>query len=197
MTIETVFGLSLISGFLFSLLFILSSGRVHLHHAAWMHRLHGIRLPHVKLPHLKLAGRKLAVVPKDSGSPFAGPVVLGMFLTLFGFSGLVIRELLHLSPEVSIAAALVVSVVASASLGTLANRYFGATANEVKGSAVPGLIGRISLAVPESGVGVVACRAQGKRITMPARGRDGHMIPKGTRVMVIDVENHIALVDEI
>lgn len=192
MKLETVFGISLVAGFLFSMLFVLSSGKLRIHHGAWMHRLHGMRFPHVKI-----SGKRVAAFHRDAGSPFAGPVLLGMFLTLFGFLGLVSRTLLELSPEVSTAAALAGSFGASTILGSLFNRYFAVTATEVKGSPLPGMMGRVSLAVPESGVGLVAYRMEGKRFTMPARGRSGQGFPKGTRVMVIDVQNHIALIDEV
>lgn len=192
---EILFGFSLIAGFLFSALFVLSSGKLHHHAAAAVHHLH--RLHHIRLPHWKMPGKKLLAKAHDAASPFAGPVYLGMFLTLFGFVGLVSRILLQLSPVVSIVSAFSGGMVAAGLLGSFFNRYFAATANEVKGSAWPGMIGRISLAIPEGGVGIVAGRNEGRRFTMPARHRNGLALSKGTRVIVIDVQNHIALVDDV
>ena len=172
---EKIFVLSLMSGFLFTLLFFLTTGKFRI---------------------LKRF-RRMSRTRKSSITPWGTPIFLGMFLTLFGFSGLVIRILLRAPVLSSLAFAFLAGLVFAGTGIWLLKRYFAVTAYEVKGNALPGMIGHVSLAIPADGVGVVACKSEGRRVTIPARDRSGLGVAKGSRVMVVDILDRVALVEEI
>ena len=153
---EKLYAFSLIAGFLFSLFLFLSGGRIRLFHIrirALRHRKH---------------------------SP-ASPMLSGMFLTMFGFAGLLTHSLWIALLIGGLAALL-------AGLGTRD------TAAQIEGNMLYGRTGHVSLTIPETGIGRIAFVADGKRIALPARA--AHAIEKGKRIYIRSMEGKIAIVDE-
>lgn len=127
------------------------------------------------------------------------PIMLGLFATLFGGTGLFCRSNLQLGPLGSVwfatggaAAGTVVAVFALW-------QYFiaGAAASEVRGGSPLGKIGHVAIAIPKEGVGAVAYVTEGKRISVPARARNGHALDQRTAVMIVDMLGHTAVVEEL
>ena len=181
--IEKLFVCCLSAGFLFSFLFFYTGGKIRVFHGKKF-RLPGFRIK-------KFSARNEFVMP------WGTPIFVGMFFTLFGFSGLALKILLHLPATASAGIALAAGLIAAGIGVRLFNRYFAITANEVKGNPLPGMIGYVSLSIPEGGVGSVACRSEGKRVIMPARDRNGQAVSKGSRVIVVDIRDRVALVEEL
>jgi hypothetical protein len=164
---EKIFVLSLMSGFLFTFLFFLTTGNFRI--------LRSKRLRPF---------RRMSRAKDGSLTPWGTPIFLGMFLTLFGFSGLVIRILLRVPVFNSLALASLAGLVLAGTGIWLLRRYFAVKAYEVKGNPLPGMIGHVSLAIPAGGVGVIACKSEGRRVTIPARDRGGDAVAKGSRVLL-------------
>ncbi len=59
-----------------------------------------------------------------------------------------------------------------------------------------GAIGHLIDAVPANGVGQVACSVRGREDTYIARTKDGHAIPLGTTVKIIDKVGQHVIVEE-
>ena len=177
---EKLFIFSLVAGFAFTLLFFLTTGKLRILRSKRFRRF-----------------RRMSRTKDGSLTPWGTPIFLGMFLTLFGFSGLVIRVLLRIPMFYSLAFAFVTGLASAGAGIWLLKRYFAVTANEVNGKALPGMIGHVSLAIPADGVGVVACKSEGRRVTIPARDRSGHAVARGSRVIVVDILDRVALVEEL
>lgn len=127
------------------------------------------------------------------------PIMLGLFATLFGGMGLFCRSNLQLDALPSVWFA-----TGGAAAGTVVIvfalwQYFiaGAAASEVRGESPLGKIGHIAIAIPEDGVGAVAYMTEGKRISIPARARNGHALDQRAAVMIVDMLGHTAVVEEL
>jgi membrane protein implicated in regulation of membrane protease activity len=127
------------------------------------------------------------------------PVMLGLFATMFGGVGLFCRSNLQLGALASLwfatggAAAATVIVV----FGLWHYFLAGAEASEVRGGSPLGKIGHVAIAIPEEGVGAIAYMAEGKRVSIPARARNGHPLDQRAAVMIVDMLGHTAVVEEL
>lgn len=125
--------------------------------------------------------------------------MLGLFATLFGGIGLFCRSNLQLDPLASVwfatGGAMAATVLAVFALW----QYFiaGAEASEVRGGTLLGKIAHVSIAIPQDGVGAVAFVAEGKRVSIPARARNGHALDQRSAVMIVDMLGHTAVVEEL
>ena len=199
----------LVGGLALSVIMLLSGGSVA------RFRLPRVRGPRIRLPRIRLPrlGRAVHVPHAPSVAAAASqatrasvakippgtfPVFVGMLATLFGAAGLVCLHTLGLPASLSLAVAGGVSLVLTTICSWALLRYFlsGTEASEIRGWSPIGAMGQTSLAVPEGGVGAVAVRAGGRRVTLPARGRDGCAVPLRARVMIVDMDGHIAVVEE-
>jgi membrane protein implicated in regulation of membrane protease activity len=176
-------------------------------------RLRPPRLPRVRTPRVVATAGTAAAkarLPRPASPP--GPVVdaalippgtlpimLGLFATLFGGTGLFCRSNLQLDAFASLwfatggaAAGTVVAVFALW-------QYFiaGAAASEVRGESPLGKIGHVAIPIPEDGVGSVAYMTEGKRISIPARARNGHALDRQAAIMIVDMLGHTAVVEEL
>jgi len=199
----------LVGGLALSVVMLLSGGSVA------RFRLPRVRGPRIRLPRIRLPrlGRAVHVPHAPSIAAAASqatrtslarippgtvPVFVGMFATLFGATGLVCLHTLGLPVLPSLVAAGGASVLLTTLCSWALLGYFvaGTEAGEIRGWSPIGAMGQISLAVPEGGVGAVAVRAAGKRVALPARGRDGCALALRARVMIVDMDGHIAVVEE-
>src|SRR5262249_995500 len=121
-----------------------------------LHALVGARVPRPHFQGWRRALRNSSVRADSHAMPWGGPIFIGMFLTLFGFLGLVFDLLMHARPALSFLLATAIGCCSAASGVWLLNRYFAVSANEVKGNPLPGIVGHVSLTIPENGVGAIA-----------------------------------------
>lgn len=66
---------------------------------------------------------------------------------------------------------------------------------EIGAGQAGGALGRITLEVPDQGVGRVSFVNRGSRVTLPARSLDGRSLPKDTNVLLVEIEDGVALVE--
>jgi hypothetical protein len=188
LSIDATFAGCLIAGLAFAILAFPFAGR-HMH---LLHRLQGrVRLRLPKTHFLVWLETRLQNVPG------VVPVVVCCLMTGFGLGGLVASRLLHLpvatSVVVGIAAAIILIVAALSALAHL----FSGQAKQMEGSSLIGAVCRVSLSIPKEGVGSVAYIADGKRHVISARSSSGHELSKGSRVLVTDLRNRVAIVEEL
>jgi hypothetical protein len=168
-SVEKIFVMSLWIGFLASLFLFLSSGRSR------------IRFP------------KIGIF-RTSTAPLA-PMFFGMLSTIFGSTGLMFRILFGWSPTAAVFAALICASIGSGTCVRFLSWFFSESAMEMKGALLLGIMARVSLTIPESGIGSIACIVGGKRVSLPARCVTSAAVQKDTSVLIVDFVDRIALVD--
>lgn len=173
MKIEALFAFSLIAGFVLSLFLLLSGSRFR----------------------IRLFRRLLR--RKSGAKGLAVPVPFGLFLTAFGFSGLIFERGFEWPWTVTLFAAATTGTVLFAAAGFFLSRFFADTADSLQGGILRGVTGHVSLAIPENGIGRIAYIADGKRATVAARTVRGEALPGGTRIMIIEFRDRIALVEQL
>jgi hypothetical protein len=184
-SMEHIFVISLLSGFLYSLLLYISGGKLRF----FFRMLSRFRFGRF--------GRKTIFGGKDFAPPWLMPIVIGTYLIGFGLNGLILRVLFHLPSKESFIAAQVSSIAISTVVLVIAKKFLSDSAAELKGVALYGMVAHVSLAIPESGIGAIAYVQEGKRVTMPARSRTGSSITKGSQVVIVDLQTRVALVEEL
>ena len=182
-SMEHIFVISLLSGFLYSSAVYISGGS-----SAFFQNAFTIPLGRF--------GRKTIFGGKDFAPPWLMPIVIGTYLIGFGLNGLILRVLFHLPSKESFIAAQVSSIAISTVVLVIAKKFLSDSAAELKGGALYGMVAHVSLAIPESGIGAIAYVQDGKRVTMPARSRTGISITKGSQVVIVDLQTRVALVEE-
>jgi hypothetical protein len=183
-SVEHIFVISLLSGFLYSLLLYISGGKLRF----FFRMLSRFRFGRF--------GRNKIFGGKDFAPPWLMPIVIGTYLIGFGLNGLILRVLFHLPSKESFIAAQVSSIAISTVVLVIAKKFLSDSAAELKGSALYGMVAHVSLAIPETGIGAIAYVQDGKRVTMPARSRTGISITKGSQVVIVDLQTRVALVEE-
>lgn len=146
----------------------------------------------VRLPRL-LAKRWARANRNVQSLPGHWPVAFAAALSGFGLTGLTLRGL---DPWLVVTLSTCAGLAFAAVLVWSLTRVFAGGDQELRGAALIGTVGRICLSVPEQGVGTVAYVIDGQRRSMPARGADGRGLVVGTEVMVTDVRNRVAFVEE-
>ncbi|MFY9235466.1 MAG: hypothetical protein WAO58_13520 [Fimbriimonadaceae bacterium] len=186
-TIEQVFAVSMLSGLGLALILFATVGRMRLG----------------RIGRTGLMGRVSRIAPKTSYPtpntsaerlPAFLPAAVGISITLFGVFGLCLRVLIGLEPWPSVFGALGLSIVLFAWLVRATQRLLANTGKPMEGCSLVGMIAHVSLTIPAEGVGSIAYSAEGKRHTIPARAQ--HPIEKGMRVLVTDLRDRIAVVEE-
>lgn len=120
------------------------------------------------------------------------------FLLGFGFFGYLFHNTGHLMSIVTLLLAGISGVIIAALLLLLLSRLFGnsegATVQDV--SDRTGLLGKVSLSIPEQGLGeIIYVSPGGMRKSIAARSVDGHRIERDTEVVVINYAHGVAEVD--
>lgn len=129
---------------------------------------------------------------------FFNPTSIVLFLMGFGFFGYVFHNNTSFALPLSIALAALGGLVVSALLLALIGRVFGdsegATVQDV--SDRTGLLGKVSMAIPENGLGeVIYVSPGGMRKSIPARTLDGRRLERDQEVVVVNYQRGIAEVD--
>ena len=59
---------------------------------------------------------------------------------------------------------------------------------------IVGSVAHVALTIPENGVGLIALVVGSRRTTLPARHHDGHAVPRGTEVAIVEMRGRVAVV---
>lgn len=169
---EWLFAASLLSGFGFALLLVVP----------------------FRFRRIKFGGRRKLRLGRIVIEPDLLPAAIGAFLATFGASGLLLRAW-GLDSGVAVASAAVIGMAASSLFVRVLIRFISESGHEMEGQAIAGVVGHIALAIPEGGVGTVAYHSDGRRATAPARSSNRLPLPTGTRVLVMDIANGVAVVE--
>jgi membrane protein implicated in regulation of membrane protease activity len=193
-----VFAVCLVGGLGFAILMGLSAGllarlRLPRPKVAPRLRLLRVRLPFRRPGRLPGAPAELTLFP-----PGTLPIMAGLFATLFGAGGLVCQAHLRWGAAPSFLGAAAFATVGTVGLAWALWRFLLSSSHvsELRGGTLFGKIGHVSVAIPEHGLGAVAYVAQGKRMTLPAKSRTGLALPRGTKVMLVDLDGQRVVVDE-
>lgn len=136
-------------------------------------------------------------------APAAGRAGIGMgwmmslILVLFGICGLWLRTRLHLALQTAFGAAAIIALLLALLLSRTLGRYLSDSARPVEREPLLLATGHVSVSIPAGGVGSIAYVAQGRRVTMPARGKDHIALSRGTPVVVVDLAGKVAVVEEL
>lgn len=126
------------------------------------------------------------------------PLLAGQFAAGFGAIGLVLIAVDKTSGWVSVVGGTVAGSVLAGAWSLILGRYLPAgEAREMAGEPIIGRTGHLSVAAPAGGMGAVAYVAEGKRVTLPARTLDGAALPRRARVMIVEMEGKVAVVQEL
>jgi hypothetical protein len=129
---------------------------------------------------------------------FLNPTSIVLFLVGFGFFGYVLHNNTSLTLPIALALAFLGGLVVAALLLALIGRVFGnsegATVQDV--SDRTGLLGKVSLTIPENDLGeVIYVSPGGMRKSIPARTLDGRRLERDQEVIVVNYQHGIAEVD--
>ncbi len=120
------------------------------------------------------------------GPSFLSARIIAAFITAFGVGG-VVAQYYGLSHPASAGVGIVTGVVMSGIVYQFARILYSQQASsELRMSDLRGARGEVTVAIPENGVGEITISAGGQRTTHIARSADGHAIPAGTDVVVIN-----------
>jgi hypothetical protein len=129
---------------------------------------------------------------------FLNPTSVVLFLVGFGFFGYVLHNNTSLTLPLALALAFLGGLIIAALLLAFIGRVFGnsegATVQDV--SDRTGLLGKVSLTIPEKGLGeVIYVSPGGMRKSIPARTLDGRRLERDQEVIVVNYQHGIAEVD--
>src|SRR6266699_5248118 len=125
----------------------------------------------------------------QSLSSFLNPTSIMLFLLGFGSFGYLFHNTIHAVAALTLTLAGISGVIIAALLLMLIGRLFGdsegATVQDV--SDRTGLLGKVSLTIPEQGMGeIIYVSPGGMRKSIPARSIDGRRLERDQEVVVIN-----------
>jgi membrane protein implicated in regulation of membrane protease activity len=121
-----------------------------------------------------------------------------LFLLGFGFLGYVFHNTARLLLPVTLIMAVLGGVVLALLLLMLISRIFGGTdvSTEQDVSDRTGLLGKVSITIPENNLGeVIYVSPGGSRKSIPARSTDGRRLERDQEVVVVNYQHGVAEVD--
>jgi membrane protein implicated in regulation of membrane protease activity len=142
----------------------------------------------------RLGGKRRLRLGRISIEPDLLPALIGAFLATFGASGLLLLAK-GLATPLALAGGALIGMAASSLFVRVLIRFISESGREMEGQAIAGVVGHVALSIPPDGVGTVAYHADGRRATAPARSSDRLALPAGTRVLVMDIANGVAVVE--
>ncbi|MCB9642468.1 MAG: hypothetical protein H6728_05285 [Myxococcales bacterium] len=125
------------------------------------------------------------------------PMLVGLWATFFGALGLLLMRVFSFNWFESFWLSLPTSLLTMGFLGGWAWSVFflDEELGALRGSVLYGMVAQVSLTIPASGVGQISFVSQGSRTSMPARSKGGLGLPSQTRVVIVDLEGPIAIVE--
>jgi membrane protein implicated in regulation of membrane protease activity len=129
---------------------------------------------------------------------YLNPTSIGLFFLGFGLFGYFFHNLANLAASLSLVLAIVSGIVLAFLLLSLLNRLFanveGSTEQDVADRT--GILGRVSLTIPEKGIGeIIYTSPGGLRKSIPARGLNDQRVERDQEVVVVNYQNGVAEVD--
>jgi hypothetical protein len=121
-----------------------------------------------------------------AGFSFLSPYVISYFLMGVGMGGTFLEETFDLSDPALYGGALVIGIATMLILQKILRTFFvdSQANNLVQNKDFPGLIGVVTLRIPEGDIGEVALRTRSGTIKMAARAEQ--FLPLGTKVKVVE-----------
>ena len=132
----------------------------------------------------------------EVGLPSISPMSIASFITAFGAFGIISRQLFGATPTTS----LIYAVVGGLAVGVVAQLLFifvfsPQTSSLRSRSDIVGLIGEVTIPIPEDGVGQIAVVSRGIRATYSARAKAGQTFKQGDLVRVVELAGSIVFVE--
>lgn len=129
---------------------------------------------------------------------YINPTSIAIFLLGFGFLGYLFHNNTNLVAPLALLLAVIGGLVISVCLLLLLNRLFvnseGSTEQDVVDRT--GMIGRVSITIPEKGIGeIIYTSPGGMRKSVPARGLEAQRLERDQEVVVVNYQNGVAEVD--
>lgn len=129
---------------------------------------------------------------------FVNPTSIVLFLLGFGYFGYLFHTVISVAVPLTLFLAVVGGVVIAGLLLAMLNRIFGksegTTVQDV--SDRTGMLGKVSLTIPENGLGeVIYVSPGGMRKSTPARSVDGQRLERDQEVVVVNYQDGVAEVD--
>jgi hypothetical protein len=141
--------------------------------------------------------------PRQTGSfwlfSYLNPMSLALFLLGFGFLGYIFHNAmaslaLQFTLGIASVGGIILALVFLALLSHIFGDSEGATVQDV--SDRTGLLGKVSMAIPENSLGEITYLSPGgMRKSIPARSLDGRRLERDQEVVVVNYQNGIAEVD--
>lgn len=200
--------------FLFGLLFLIVVallGSIGAHggagHAGGLHHIdvgghagdaHGIHATHTHLIHPTTHTSHQGGGQAHSFLSYLNPTSVVLFLLGFGFFGYLFHNTTTLALSLVLPLAVLSGLLIAIMLLVMLNRLFGdsesATVQDV--SDRTGLLGKVSLTIPENDMGeVIYISPGGMRKSIPARTIDGRRLERDQEVVVVNYQRGVAEVD--
>ncbi|MCX8130796.1 MAG: NfeD family protein [Clostridia bacterium] len=131
----------------------------------------------------------------DMPSPF-NPLVIASAITTFGAAGLIAKIGFQMGNLVSSLLALGLAGVVGAILFFCVVRFMYGSQSDSTFSKndLSGVEAEVLTPVPQKGLGEVVCFINGERYSLPARNPYGEEINRGEKVIVIRVDENVAMV---
>ena len=129
---------------------------------------------------------------------YLNPTSLGLFFLGSGLFGYFFHNLTNLTASLSLVLAIVSGIILAFLLLSLLNRLFanveGSTEQDVADRT--GILGRVSLTIPEKGIGeIIYTSPGGLRKSIPARGLNNQRVERDQEVVVVNYQQGVAEVD--
>ncbi|MBS1714305.1 MAG: hypothetical protein JST30_08195 [Armatimonadetes bacterium] len=130
-----------------------------------------------------------------SAKPWLGPT-LTLTLTAFGLAGMTASRF-GAGSRTAVVVASLATLVSSLAATAVFKRLMTDAGEPLRGRTLIGSVGTVCLSIPQDGVGRVTYLAEGQRRVVPAKTPDDGPVDTGLRVIVIDVQSGVAIVEEL
>jgi len=114
------------------------------------------------------------------------PITISTFVTAFGAFGVIAKNLLDVSPVLSLLIATGGGLLLASIMFLFYSRFLIGSqgSSEVRIGQLEGVTGDVVTPISADGIGEIAIVAQGSRVTYPARSTSGEAIQRGTLVKI-------------
>lgn len=145
-------------------------------------------------------GRAQSQTQQSGFSLFAylNPTTIGLFLIGFGLFGYFFHNLTDVATSLGLVLAVVSGLVLAGVLLLLLNRLFAGSEGSTEQDVVDrtGMIGKVSITIPERGLGeIIYTSPGGMRKSIAARGLENQRLDRDLEVVVVNYQNGVAEVD--
>jgi membrane protein implicated in regulation of membrane protease activity len=149
---------------------------------------------HLELPFVHDIGHDVDH-PEVGLSPLS-PITIATFVTTFGGVGLIVNNLTRLLPVLGLLVSVASGLGLAGAMFLLYTRVFLALqgSSEVQIGELVGLTAHVTAPIPADSVGEVVLVVRGARARSTARSADGHAIPRGQLVEIMEETGNVVIV---